>query len=114
MLVDADHPHPEFDGAHDRVGNNRRRAGSSLGQRVTSVVLVKLGVGTRIVTHRGPASARRHDISRGYPLATGALSFTKSRFSGGFDAALSPPTTHPDPRKPFADNALQSTVGPAD
>jgi hypothetical protein len=53
--------HAQLDGAHDRVGNNSGRAGSSLGQRVTSVVVVKLGVGTRIVTHRGPASAHRHD-----------------------------------------------------
>src|SRR5690606_21824370 len=53
--------HPQLDGAHDRVGTNRTRASSNLGQRATSVVLVKLGVGTRIVTHRGPTSGHRHD-----------------------------------------------------
>lgn len=53
--------HPQLDRAHDRVGNNRARAGIGLAQRVPSVVLVELGVGTRIVTHRGPASAHRHD-----------------------------------------------------
>ena len=47
LLVDGSigDRHAQLDGAHDRVGNNRRRAGSSLGQRVTSVVLVKQRVG---------------------------------------------------------------------
>ena len=42
LLVDGSvgDRHAQLDGAHDRVGNNRRRAGSSLGQRVTSVVWV--------------------------------------------------------------------------
>lgn len=43
------------------------------------MVLVKHGVGTRIVTHRGPVSAHRHDTLPGVPPTTDALSFTKSR-----------------------------------
>jgi hypothetical protein len=51
--------HAQLDRAHDRVGNNRRRERSSLrhgsprwrGGRVSA---------TRIVTHRGPTSSKRH------------------------------------------------------
>jgi len=43
--------------------------------------LVKHGVGTRIVTHRGPVSAHRHDALPGVPPTTDALSFTKSPLS---------------------------------
>lgn len=45
---------PQLDGAHNRVGNNRRRTGSSL--RQGSPRRVRACVGTRIVTRRGPAS----------------------------------------------------------
>ena len=42
---------------------------------------MKHGVGTRIVTHRGPVSAHRHDALPGVPPTNDALSFTKSHFS---------------------------------
>ncbi|BDB43505.1 hypothetical protein IWGMT90018_39510 [Mycobacterium kiyosense] len=41
-------------------------------------VVVVAGVGTRIVTRRGPTSAHRHDNIPGNPPITDALSFTKS------------------------------------
>jgi len=68
LLVDGSvgDRHPQFDGAHDRVGNNRRRAGSSLrhgSPRRGGCV----SVGTRIVTRRGPTSAQRHELSAGNP-----------------------------------------------
>jgi hypothetical protein len=46
-------------------------------------VVVVAGVGTRIVTHRGPTSTHRHDIP-GNPPITDALSFTESHETGGF------------------------------
>ena len=62
LLVDGSvgDRHPQFDGAHDRVGNNRRRAGSSL-RHGSPRWHGRSSVGTRIVTHRGPTSAQRHD-----------------------------------------------------
>ena len=62
LLVDGSvgDRHPQFDGAHDRVGNNRRRAGSSL-RHGSPRWRGRSSVGTRIVTHRGPTSAQRHD-----------------------------------------------------
>ena len=79
----------QLDGAHDRVGNNGWRAGSSLRQgsprwRGWS------SLGTRIVTHRSPTSAQRHDPTARYPPTTSALSFTKSRFD---EWILAAPTT---------------------
>jgi len=44
--------------------------------------LVKHGVGTRIVTHRGPVSAHRHDTLPGVRPTTDALSFAKSQKRG--------------------------------
>jgi hypothetical protein len=52
--------HPQLDRAHDRVGNDRRRTGSSLRQQ-GHLGGVAACVGTRIVTHRGPISAQRHE-----------------------------------------------------
>jgi hypothetical protein len=79
LLVDGSvgDRHTQLDGAHDRVGNNGWRTGSSLRQgsprwRGWS------SLGTRIVTHRGPTSAQRHDPTARYPPTTSALSFTKS------------------------------------
>ena len=67
--------HPQLDRAHDRVGNNRRRGGSSL-RHGSPRWHGRSSVGTRIVTHRGPTSPKRHDPERGFPPPTGALSFT--------------------------------------
>ena len=80
LLVDGSvgDRHTQLDGAHDRVGNNRRRAGSSL-RHGSPRWGGRSSVGTRIVTHRGPTSAQRHDPTRGCPPTTTALSFTKSR-----------------------------------
>ncbi|OBS02956.1 hypothetical protein A9W98_12065 [Mycobacterium gordonae] len=72
--------HPQLDGAHNRVGNNRAWASSSLGQQVPSVVW-RASVGTRIVTRRGPTSAHRHGTRTRIPAPIDALSFTKSRQS---------------------------------
>ena len=81
LLVDGSvgDRHTQLDGAHDRVGNNGWRAGSSL-RHGSPRWRGWSSLGTRIVTHRGPASAQRHDPTARYPPTTSALSFTKSRF----------------------------------
>ncbi|WP_459561276.1 CobW C-terminal domain-containing protein [Mycobacterium kiyosense] len=53
-------------------------------------VVVVAGVGTRIVTRRGPTSAHRHDNIPGNPPITDALSFTKSRFTFRADRPFHP------------------------
>ena len=67
LLIDSSvgDGHAQLDRAHDRVGNNRRRAGSSL--RHGSPRRGGVSVGTRIVTRRGPTSAQRHELSAGNP-----------------------------------------------
>ena len=79
LLVDGSvgDRHTQLDGAHDRVGNNGWRAGSSL-RHGSPRWRGWSSLGTRIVTHRGPASAQRHDPTARYPPTTSALSFTKS------------------------------------
>ena len=55
-------PHPELDGADDRVGHDLGGRGRRLRHRVPGM-LKATGVGTFIINFSGPASPQRHDPS---------------------------------------------------
>ena len=57
--------HPQLDGAHDRVGNNRRRAGSSLRQGSPRSGR-RVSVGTCIVTTEAPPHRNDTNPTPGY------------------------------------------------